>query len=162
MVVCFIGHRNIEETEELRKRLLNFILDLINNKGVDTFLFGSKSQFNDLCLQVVSEIKENKTHIKRVYVRAEYFYIDEFYKNFLLRFYDETYFPPQIENAGQSVYVERNKFMIDNSDYCIFYYNKNYMPQRRIKKVYCETRKSGTQIAFDYATSKNKNIINLF
>lgn len=46
---CFIGHRKIEETSELRAELYDIIEKLIAYEKVDTFLFGSKSRFNDLC-----------------------------------------------------------------------------------------------------------------
>ena len=67
---CFFGHRKINETEELKSKLIEIIEKLIVEKQVDTFLFGSKSRFNSLCLELVTEIKEKYPHIKRVYVRA--------------------------------------------------------------------------------------------
>lgn len=69
---CFIGHRNINETEELKSKLCEIIEKLIVENSVDTFLFGSKSRFNSLCQETVTQIKEKYPHIKRVYVRAEY------------------------------------------------------------------------------------------
>ena len=80
---CFIGHRTINETEELKERLNEIIEKLIVENSVDTFLFGSKSQFNSLCLSIVTQIKQKYPHIKRVYVRAEYPYISEQYKKYL-------------------------------------------------------------------------------
>ena len=71
---CFFGHRMINETEELKIKLIEIIKKLIADEKVDTFLFGSKSRFNSLSLEAVTEIKENYPHIKRVYVRAEYPY----------------------------------------------------------------------------------------
>ncbi len=81
---CFFGHRTINETEKLKAKLIEIIEKLIVKKQVDTFLFGSKSRFNSLCLEVITEIKEKYPHIKRIYVRAEYPYISEHYKNYLL------------------------------------------------------------------------------
>ena len=69
---CFIGHRKTEETENLKLQLKAVIENLITAENVDTFLFGSKSQFNSICYELVTEIKEKFPHIKRVYVRAEY------------------------------------------------------------------------------------------
>ena len=48
MKVCFIGHRQVEVTEELRSELCALLLDLIR-EGATEFLFGDHSQFNDLC-----------------------------------------------------------------------------------------------------------------
>ena len=80
---CFFGHRKINETEELKSKLFEIIEKLIVDEKVDTFLFGSKSRFNSLCLELVTEIKEKYPHIKRIYVRAEYPDINEHYKNYL-------------------------------------------------------------------------------
>ena len=147
---CFFGHRKINETEELKLKLVETIEKLITQNSVDTFLFGSKSRFNDLCYEIVSKIKEKYPHIKRIYVRAEYPDIDETYKNYLSESFEETYYPEKIIGAGKASYVERNYEMIDNSHYCIVYYDEPNAPT---------TRKSGTKIALDYAIKQNNEII---
>ena len=149
-VCCVFGHRKINETVELRTQLFTTIEGLIVENGVDTFLFGSKSRFNDLCYEIVSELKEKYHHIKRVYVRAEFPVIDESYERYLLSRYEGTYFPEKLHHAGKAVYVERNFEMIDNSHYCIVYFNESYTPAKR---------KSGTRIALDYAVKQQKEII---
>ena len=55
----FFGHRRINETEELKSKLSREIEKLIVEKQVDTFLFGSKSQFDSLCLELVTEKNKN-------------------------------------------------------------------------------------------------------
>ena len=148
MCVCsFFGHRTINETEELKIRLFKIIERLITEENVDTFLFGSKSKFNDLCHEIVSQIKEEYPHIKRIYVRAEYPVISDSYQEYLLKSYEDTYYPESIIGSGRAVYVERNCEMIKKSQFCIFYYNEDYIPA---------TRKSGTRIALDYALKQNK------
>ena len=82
---CFFGHREILETEELKMQLRKTIEWLIVDKRVDTFLFGSKSQFNSLCLEAVTKLKQKHPHIKRVYVRAEFQNINAQYKSYLLK-----------------------------------------------------------------------------
>ncbi|MBE6767955.1 MAG: hypothetical protein E7549_03485 [Ruminococcaceae bacterium] len=149
---CFFGHRKITNTEKLKAKLIETIENLIVEKEVDTFLFGSKSRFNSLCQETVTEMKEKYPHINRVYVRAEYPYISEDYKNYLLENYEDTYYPERIMNAGKASYVERNYEMIDKSYYCVVYFNEFDVPT---------TRKSGTKIALDYAIKKCKNIIRL-
>ena len=149
---CFFGHRTINETDELRERLREIIEKLIIENSVDTFLFGSKSRFNSLCQETVTELKEKYPHIKRVYVRAEYPYINEDYKNYLLESYEDTYYPEKILGSGRASYIERNYEMIDNSNYCIVYYDESTAPT---------IRKSGTKIALDYAIKKGKEIINI-
>lgn len=147
---CFFEHREITATEELKQQLYSVIEYLIKNKKVDTFLFGSKSQFNDLCQECVTKIKEKYPHIKRIYVRAEFPQIDDSYKNYLLESYEDTYYPQTALHAGKAVYIERNCEMINKSGFCIVYYQEDYTPK---------SRKSGTKNALNYAIKKKKQII---
>ena len=62
----------------------------------------------------------------------------------------ETYYPDKIIHAGKATYVERNYEMINKSHFCIVYYDAQNVPT---------TRKSGTQIALDYARKKRKKMI---
>ena len=165
MLACFIGHKNIERNEELISSLEKIVVTLIE-KGVTTFLFGSKSEFDDLSWEVVTKLKEKYIHIKRIYVRAIYPYIDKSYEEYLLKYYEETYFPAQLENAGKYAYIERNYEMINLSTYCIFYYNENYIPpieeSTKNNLLPPPKRHSGTKIAYNYAIKKKKQIINLY
>ena len=147
---CFFGHRTINDTEKLRKELIKTIETLITVERIDTFLFGSKSRFDSLCLELVSKMKEKYPHIKRIYVRAEFPIINDEYKTYLMTLYDDTYYPNNIIGAGKAMYVERNFEMIDGSRFCIVYFDKERAPA---------TRKSGTKVALDYAVKKGKEII---
>lgn len=127
---CFVGHRKIEKKEELEEKLYREIEQLIL-VGVDTFLFGSKSEFNRLCYHAVSNLKEKYPQIKRVYVRAEFPDVSQDYTDYLLEGYEETYYPDEIRRSGRGAYVERNQSMINESAYCIAYYKEGYLPPRR-------------------------------
>ncbi len=146
---CFIGHREIVETEGLKEQLKELIEKLIVDNAVDTFLFGSKSNFNSLCYDLVTEIKEKYPQIKRIFVRAEYPEINDSYIEYLHKYYEDTYYPSSVMGAGKAAYVKRNCEMIDKSDFCIFYYNEDALPEKR---------KSGTKIALDYAVTKKKKV----
>lgn len=150
---CFFGHRKIVITECLVESLQNEIEKLIKEKKIKTFLFGSRSEFDDLCHKVVSELKEKYSDIVRIYVRAEYPYINEEYRKNIMKRYEETYYPEKIKSAGKASYIERNYEMIDKSEYCIFYYDEKYVP--------IKGKKSGTKIAYEYAKKKGKKIKNL-
>ena len=147
---CFFGHRTINETEELKAKLYKTIENLIVNENVDTFLFGSKSRFDSLCLELVTKLKEKYPHIKRIYVRAEFPIISDEYKAYLLKYYEDTYYPENLIDAGKAVYVERNIEMINRSLFCIVYYDESNTPT---------TRKSGTKIALAYAIKHQKTIL---
>ena len=166
---CFFGHRKIEVTDELKDRLYREIENLITADGIDTFLFGSKSQFNDLCHNIVSDLKSKYPNIKRIYVRAEFEYIDgegsRAYREGLLEHYEDTYYPESVSGAGKAVYVKRNHHMIDKSSVCVVYYDENYMPPRRKQSrrdLFDYQSKSGTGVAYKYAEKKKRKIINLY
>lgn len=146
---CFLGHREISETQELKLRLYCIIEKLIN-QDVDTFLFGSKSHFDSLCYEVVCALKEKYPHIKRIYVRAEFPEINSNYEDYLSERYEVSYFPDTLHGAGRSIYIKRNQEMINQSDFCIFYCIEGYSPSNR---------KSGTKSALEYARRKGKEII---
>lgn len=152
MKVTFIGHRKVKSSFELKAILEKEIVSLIENEGADTFLFGSKSEFDDICYGVVTNLRKKYPQLKRIYVRAEYEFIEEEYYEYLLSLYEETFFPTEVSGAGAKAYVVRNALMIDESECVIFYYDSKCEPIGR---------KSGTKIAYNYALKKKKRIINV-
>lgn len=164
-VCCFIGHRNVEKTPELKKRLIDTVRRLITENGVNKFLFGSKSRFDDLCQEVVKELREEYPDVKRVYVRMYYPELGEPYLGYIFRDFEDSYMPERIENAGVARYVERNQEMINASDFCVFYYFEEYKPPLRKQYrsgISAYQAKSGTKVAYEYAKQKKKNIINVY
>lgn len=152
---CFIGHRKLNHSDELFMKARKKIEDLIAH-NVSIFLFGSNSQFNDLCWQIVTDLKEVYPHLLRIYLRAEYEYIHNDYADYILKSYDKTYFATNAHNAGRLAYIKRNEEMINESDICFFYYNKTSTCVRD-----SHAKASGTALAFAYALQKHKTIINL-
>ena len=73
---CFFGHRKIEASDGLKTILYEEIEKLITVDGIVTFLFGSKSQFDNLCYKIVTELKSKYPDIRRIYVRAESEFIE--------------------------------------------------------------------------------------
>ncbi len=161
---CFIGHRKINDTPELRERLQSVLQELINN-GTTNFIFGDHSAFDSLCYELVTELKEKYPEIKRINFRKAYEDTDDYTMQFLIKGYEESICPKGVGNAGRASYVERNQAMIRESDVCIFYYDENYQPSRRKisrRDLFDYQPKSGTAIAYAYAESKKKTIINCF
>ncbi len=162
---CFFGHRKIKDADIIRKKLYDIIEFVIVEEKIDTFLFGSRSEFDKLCYQVVSQLKVKYSHIKRIYVRGEFPYINDNYRANLLKKYEDTYYPDHIIGAGRAVYVERNQEIINRSKVCVVYYDENYLPMVRKadgdNSMNCSS-KSGTRLAYNYALKKQKKIINVF
>lgn len=175
----FFGHRNVEITEELKEKVKSIVEDLIIDHNVYTFLFGSRSNFDALCQLVVTQLKEKYNNIKRIAYtcKSESCVLENEKKKWeeiYSRLYKKEVHLCGVEEereykskyvAGRASYIERNYAMIDNSDYCVFYYNENYMPDMRkySKKnaLYYQPR-SGTALAYNHAKQKGKIIINIF
>ena len=67
MKACsFFGHRDTPQTEQLKQKVRETVERLIVEEGVNTFLFGSRSNFDELCHIVVTELKEKYPHIRRI------------------------------------------------------------------------------------------------
>lgn len=151
--VAFIGHRRIEKTEALKRQLTDIIIALID-EGADTFLFDSRSQFDTMCYDIVTELQQKFPYVRRVEVRSSNEYLPQTYIDITLKYYEETVFPECVSGAGYRAYIKRNQAMIDICDVLIIYCDMNYKPPT--------STKSGTILAFEYALKKNKRIINLF
>ena len=183
-VCCFIGHRKIDKSIELTQRVRDVIQDLMENKGVTIFLFGSRSEFDDLCHEIVTELQKNNPQIKRIMYtcRSEYACMKEekeereriaravTKRDIAYKDYDGSMMADRLWSAGKASYIERNQDMINASDYCVFYYNENYLPPKRKHSKHDISEyqpKSGTAIVFNYAyqkkrSGKNLTIINLY
>lgn len=176
---CFIGHRKIVWSLELENELFALVKRLIVEFGVTEFLFGSKSEFNNLCHKIVTELKGNFPHIFRVFYSCksescvfeeerekwERILSNNMKKEVHLLGYEKEVEHKTILTAGKASYIERNYEMIDKSDICVFYYNKNYLPEKRKqakRNISCYQPNSGTKLAYIYAQRKKKQIINVF
>ena len=180
---CFIGHRTIEQTDELLALLTDTIRRLILEEGVCYFLFGSRSAFDDLCHRIVTEFQQEFPNIVRVaYTRRSEYAVKAEEKvkmertwatilktEVKLKDYDAEVQSDRVFSAGKASYVERNQEMIDDSDFCVFYYNESYLPPRRKRSnrdLSSYQPKSGTRLAYEYAVQKSKKtdkvVINTF
>ncbi len=166
-VCCFIGHRNVENKEIVEKTLYDVIEDLILNHNVSMFLFGSKGEFYGLCLDVFAKIREKYEFVENVAYKCRHEWCslvgDGQAEDKKYIFNSEKEFKSKWV-AGRASYVERNFEMIDDSDFCVFYYVENYKPtMRKYSKgslsYYQQT--SGTKVAYEYANKKKKNVINI-
>ena len=174
----FFGHRKVDITEDFKQKVKEIVEDLIINHNVLTFLFGSKSDFDDLCHLVVTELKGKYPNIIRkcytcrsesCILECEKEYWEEIYSNFRKEKVALLGVEEEVEHktkylAGRASYVERNQAMINDSDYCIFYYDKNYEPEMRKyskRSIGYYQPKSGTALAYSYAKQKKKTLINI-
>ena len=166
MKACsFFGHRDTPQTDELKQKVRETVERLIVEEGVDAFLFGSRSKFDELCHIVVTELKEKYPHIQRIAYLCKHesgclvgegakmkqqikqltgrdVYVSE---------YEDIRKSDRVNSAGRATYVERNYWMIDDSCFVI---------------IYCESAKiipksSRTLLAYNYSRQKGKNLVAL-
>lgn len=169
---CVIGHKEIDWSVELEERVEKVVEDLIVNFNVTHFLFGSKSEFNALCHKVVTRLKEKYPQIKRIcypcsgegcVMEEEKLVLEAIYSKIADKEANFMCFDGKVEKeelclAGKASYIKRNQAMIDDSDFCVFYFDSNRQSQNKMYRY----RKSGTALAYDYAKKQNKKIANLF
>ena len=170
---CFIGHRQVILTLEELNNLKSVIENLILKENVLEFYFGSNSQFNNICHNLLTELKEKYPKVIRKFFNCKSEYcvlksergkLEERASIILnkdikfLGMEGDVNFDKKFKTTLNS-YIVRNQAMIDSSDYCIFYYNENYVPTT---KKQSQSKISGTKLAYEYAVRKNKQIINVF
>ena len=160
MKACsFFGHRDTPQTDELKQKVREMVEHLIVEEGVDTFLFGSRSKFDELCHIVVTELKEKYPRIQRIAYLCKHetaclvgagmslkrqtkeltgreVYVPE---------YEEIKKSDRVNSAGRAAYIERNQWMVDNSNFAIFHLNTAE-----------EKKGSGTTLIYEYLKRKKR------
>ena len=64
--VCFIGHRKVENKEKVFEEVKRVVKDLTKQEGVLEFLFGSNSEFDSICYEVVTSFMSSVPSIRRI------------------------------------------------------------------------------------------------
>lgn len=176
---CFIGHRDVEDTEELRTAILQCVTHLIVNENVRNFHFGSRSAFDTICHSIVSNLQKKYRQpptcieLKRIFYacKSEGLVTPEekpkidallsgyYRKNISVLAHEARVQVYPSWKAGKASYIVRNQYMVDQSDFVVFYYDKNRTPP--VSKN--GKTNSGTCLVYDYAKKKKdeKQIINL-
>lgn len=121
MRISFFGHRDFVGSEEMKKKLI-YILEEIINKDSDTeLLFGQYGRFDDFAYICANELS-SQSKIKKIFVTP---YITEDYQRHTLEYvrykYDGIIYP-EIENVPYRFAISaRNRWMVEVSDYVICY-----------------------------------------
>ena len=163
MKACsFFGHRDTPQTEELKQKVKETVERLIVKEGVEAFLFGSRSKFDELCHIVVTELKEKYPYIRRIAYLCKHETgclvgagmelkrkIKEITgRDTYVAEYEEIKKSDRVNSAGRASYLERNQLMIDDSMFVIIYY----------KDLEIKNNHSGTMFAYQYAEKKQRDI----
>lgn len=115
----FFGHRHIYEKIEVALETL--LMKLIEN-NVSIFYIGSQGDFDHIVINILKSLKNIYPHICYYVVLA---YIPTEKNNHITDNYENTIYPDGLEFVPPKYAIlKRNRWMIENSDYVVFY-NKN-------------------------------------
>ena len=184
-VCSFFGNGKINGNEELKQRVRATVVSLIEDHDVRVFLFKSEDAFDMFFFSIVTELKETSYPDIRRKVYTSYsdtlfcqeesdrweerFFHFEKRKTTLLEGGEEVEYITK-PATGLAQYVERSQAMIDNSDFCVFYYDPNKSPSgRKVSKSFVGKNdpKSKILLALEYAYQKKEQgkkivVINLY
>ena len=143
MKVCtFFGHRDCPTS--IKPRLRSILIDLIENKHVDTFYVGNQGNFDRLVCSLLQELSLEYTHISYNIVLA---YLPN--NSDALRFgsYLNIIFPEGLETVPLRCAISwRNSWMLERADLVVSYVAYSW---------------GGASKFIDIAKQKGKCIINL-
>ncbi|MDE7216131.1 MAG: hypothetical protein K2O08_04925, partial [Clostridia bacterium] len=169
MKVAFIGHKYVNNMEEVIQKIEQTLEKLIVEQGADEFLFVNHSQFESLCYDVVTRLKLRYQNIKRVYIGFPCEEIRKKHHRLLLSKYDRTEYPERLKRSGVMSIIRQNEAAVDMCDLLITYYDKNYKTDfpyyEKINISYVSDGsqpQSETKITLNYAFRKDKDFVNLF
>ena len=139
----------MNRTDELKNKLKNKIENLVVNENYAIFYFGGFSMFDELCWEIVTELKQKHTHIKRIFCLSDPRHQRASKRPSWLKeedFEEFIYLDLTFDYWYTRIYY-RNIEMINQSDFIIFYVNK--------------TENSGAYKTMKYAIKVKKKFINM-
>lgn len=140
MTVAFFGHR--DTGENIKPKIKEVVIDLIENHNADTFLVGNNGSFDAMAKGVLEEIEKLYPHIKYRVVLA--------YLPTEKREYDDhshSVYPEGIESVPLRFAIsKRNELMVRQSDTVVTHVTRTYGGAYRFKTL---------------AEKKGKRVINI-
>lgn len=148
---CFTGHRFIPYSEKaaVEKRLGN-VIERLAAEGYTTFVSGGAIGFDSMAAKIVLRLRENIPHIRLVMAlpckdqHVRWSLRDQKKYEYILRCADEVIYLNETYCTG--CMHKRNRFMIDNSSFCV---------------AYLTSKTGGTAYTIKYAEESNVEVINL-
>ena len=141
MASCtFFGHRDCPS--DIRNRLKETLIDLIENHGVDFFYIGSHGQFDAMAHNILRELKT-------VYPMIEYTVVLAYMPQGTNEYIDfaDTMLPEGIEHVPKRFAISRwNNWMLEHADYVVTYITHSWggatqfaEKAKRKGKIVCNT-----------------------
>ena len=149
MIVTFIGHRDVLDSESVGSWVRQSILGLGDKRL--TFYCGGYGDFDRLCAMVCKDLKSVMPESELVLVTP---YIDRVPMD---DFYDIILYPPLESVPKRLCILRRNFYMIEKADVVIAYVRRSY--GGAYKALLYAKRLGKTILAFDDATEEKKKAI---
>ena len=141
MIVSFFGHAELCSESIDKEKVVSFLEKEIGGKDVDFYL-GNYGDFDKIAHGLAKEYQQRNSNAKLVFVTP---YLNSVRHNDFAKKCDESIYPPLEKTPLRFAIVERNKWVVQQSDMIIFYYKRvGYT-----KKIYY------------YALLKKKKVFNL-
>ena len=136
---CF-GHSNVDITDDLIART-NIEIDRAIEDGVRIFLFGGRSDFDDLCYDLVTQKRNDspQLNIRRVFCFALDKQLRKPPRWFIKKEYEALECPAKGFDYWYTAIYYRNLAMIDQSDFIL---GRGEGKQRRIQDVFVCSQKA--------------------
>ena len=142
MASCaFFGHRHIN-AEQYRDKLLQTLIDLIENKGVTQFYSGFRGDFDGYCSRLIHGLKVRYPQIKSTLVLS-FIPVGEFT---LPDCFDDSVYLLERQVPKRLAIIETNKCLADKVDYIV---------------AGVITHGGGAYAALEYAYKRKKPIISV-
>ena len=145
MIISFFGHSRCSISDLSEQEIISTIENVAGNNYVEFFL-GMYGDFDAFAYRCAKKYREMHPNSKLVFVTP---YIHENYcllENAKERFDEVIY--PELENVPKRyAIIKRNEYMIDESDFIIFYVTHHFG--------------GGAYRAIEYAKRKKKQYINI-
>lgn len=133
----FCGHSKVNDPEKVREWLYEQIEEIIA-EGATEFFLGGYGEFDNLAAYVVSKLKKQYPNVSSVLVLA---YPNAKIDSMLC---DKSVYPPLEKVPRKFAIVNRNRWMVENSDAVIAYVLYDW---------------GGAAKTLEYATKKQKKIV---
>ncbi len=146
---CFTGHRYILENkkEEIKDKTKEEVIKLIN-KGVIYFGTGGAIGYDTIAAEIVLELKEIYSNIKLILILPCFDQTKGWKEKDIEKYSGIKKKADKVRVLSERYYIgcmhTRNRYMVDNSAYCI---------------CYCKKTSGGTFYTVNYALKNNTNVI---
>lgn len=146
MIITFCGHSDFHGNDMVEQQILLLLYQYGENQALELYL-GGYGAFDEFAYCCCKKYKEQQQNAKLIFITP---YLTESYQNHHLKQaeqkYDAILYPPLEKVPYRFAIRRRNQWMAENADLIISYVNRSH---------------GGAYQFFDYATRRNKRVINL-